>query len=45
MAIITISRGSYSKGKEVAERVASRLGIQVHQQGGPLGCQRTLSYS
>jgi len=25
MAIITISRGSYSKGKEVAERVAERL--------------------
>lgn len=28
MAIITISRGSYSKGKEVAEKVASRLGYQ-----------------
>lgn len=26
MAIITISRGSYSKGKKVAERVAERLG-------------------
>lgn len=26
MAIITISRGSYSKGKEVAEKVARRLG-------------------
>lgn len=26
MSIITISRGSYSKGKEVAEHVASRLG-------------------
>lgn len=26
MAIITISRGSYSKGKEVAEKVAERLG-------------------
>ena len=26
MAIITISRGSYSKGKEVAERLADRLG-------------------
>jgi cytidylate kinase len=26
MAIITISRGSYSKGKEVAEKLASRLG-------------------
>jgi cytidylate kinase len=28
MAIITISRGSYSKGKEVAERVAARLGYE-----------------
>ena len=28
MAIITISRGSYSKGKEVAEEVARRLGYQ-----------------
>ncbi len=28
MAIITISRGSYSKGKEVAEKVASRLGYR-----------------
>jgi cytidylate kinase len=26
MAIITVSRGSYSKGREVAERVAHRLG-------------------
>jgi cytidylate kinase len=26
MAIITVSRGSYSKGKEVAEKVAQRLG-------------------
>lgn len=26
MAIITLSRGSYSKGKEVAEKVAERLG-------------------
>jgi cytidylate kinase len=26
MAIITISRGSYSKGREIAEHVASRLG-------------------
>lgn len=26
MAIITISRGSYSKGKEVAEKVAAKLG-------------------
>jgi cytidylate kinase len=28
MAIITISRGSYSKGKEVAEKVADRLGYE-----------------
>ena len=29
MAIITISRGSYSKGREVARKVAERLGYQV----------------
>jgi cytidylate kinase len=28
MAIITISRGSYSKGKEVAEKLAERLGYE-----------------
>lgn len=28
MSVITISRGSYSKGKEVAEKVASRLGYR-----------------
>ena len=28
MAIITISRGSYSKGKEVAEKVADQLGYE-----------------
>jgi cytidylate kinase len=28
MAVITISRGSYSKGKEVAEGVAARLGFE-----------------
>ena len=28
MSIITISRGSYSKGKEVAEKVAQRMGYQ-----------------
>ena len=28
MAIVAISRGSYSRGKEVAERVAERLGYQ-----------------
>jgi len=26
MAIITISRGSYTKGKEISEKVAERLG-------------------
>ena len=29
MAIVTISRGSFSKGKEVAEKVAGRLGYQA----------------
>ena len=29
MAIITISRGSYSRGKEVAEKLAQDLGYQV----------------
>lgn len=28
MAVITISRGSYSRGKDVAEKVAQRLGYQ-----------------
>ena len=28
MPIITISRGSYSKGKEVAEKVARKLGYR-----------------
>ena len=28
MAIVTISRGSYSKGKEIAEKVADRLGYE-----------------
>ena len=28
MAIVTISRGSYSKGKEVSEKVAQRLGYE-----------------
>jgi cytidylate kinase len=28
MAIVTVSRGSYSKGKEIAERVATRLGFE-----------------
>src|SRR5271157_4829439 len=30
MAIITISRGSYSKGKEVGEKVAQKLGYQCY---------------
>ena len=29
MAIITISRGSYSRGKEIAEKVAARLGYSL----------------
>ena len=28
MSIITISRGSYSKGKEIAEKVAEELGFE-----------------
>ena len=28
MAIITVSRGSYSKGRELAEKVAQRLGYE-----------------
>lgn len=28
MAIITISRGSYSRGKEVAEKLASKLNYE-----------------
>jgi cytidylate kinase len=28
MAVITISRGSYSRGKEIAEKVAARLGFE-----------------
>ncbi|MBW1912541.1 MAG: cytidylate kinase family protein, partial [Deltaproteobacteria bacterium] len=28
MPIITISRGSYSKGKEVAEKVSQKLGYE-----------------
>ncbi|MBW2622086.1 MAG: cytidylate kinase-like family protein, partial [Deltaproteobacteria bacterium] len=29
MSVITISRGSYSKGKEVAEKTAERLGYDL----------------
>jgi hypothetical protein len=32
MPIITISRGSYSKGKEVAEKVAQKLGYKCISQ-------------
>ena len=28
MAIVTISRGSYSRGKEIAEKVAQKLGYE-----------------
>ena len=28
MAIVTISRGSYSKGKDIAEKVAEKLGYE-----------------
>ncbi|MBU1277095.1 MAG: cytidylate kinase-like family protein [Proteobacteria bacterium] len=37
MAIITISRGSYSKGREVAEKVGSRLGYAVVSRDVLLG--------
>ena len=30
MPIITISRGSYCKGKEVAEKVATKIRLYVH---------------
>jgi cytidylate kinase len=33
MAIITISQGSYSKGKEVAEKLAKRLGYECISRG------------
>jgi cytidylate kinase len=32
MAIITISRGSYSRGKEIAEKVGVRLGYEVESR-------------
>jgi hypothetical protein len=28
MSIITISRGSYTKGKEIAEKVAKKVGYE-----------------
>jgi cytidylate kinase len=33
LSIITISRGSYSKGKEIAEKVASQLGYKCISRG------------
>jgi len=29
MSVITVSRGSYSRGKEVAEKVAQELDIMI----------------
>jgi cytidylate kinase len=40
MAIITISRGSYSKGKEVAEKVAQKLGYQCYAREVLLGASK-----
>jgi cytidylate kinase len=40
MAIITISRGSYSHGKEVAEKVAQRLGYQCIAREVILGASK-----
>jgi len=40
MAIITISRGSYSKGREVAEKVATRLGYQLTSRDVLLGASK-----
>ena len=37
MAILTISRGSYSKGKEVSEKVAERLGYECLSRDVILG--------
>ncbi len=40
MAIITISRGSYSKGREVAEKVALKLGYQCFAREVLLGASK-----
>lgn len=40
MAIITISRGSYSHGKEVAEKVAQKLGYQCYGREVILGASK-----
>lgn len=37
MPIITISRGSYSKGKEVAEKAAEKLGYKIISRDIMLG--------
>jgi hypothetical protein len=33
MAVITIFRGWYSRGKEIAEKVVAKLGYSVHLKG------------
>jgi cytidylate kinase len=43
MAIITISRGSYSKGKEVAEKVGARLGYRCVSREVILGASDRFS--
>ena len=40
MPIITISRGSYSKGKEVAEKVAKKLGYECIARDAILGASK-----
>ena len=40
MAIITISRGSYSKGREIAEHVASRLGYECFSRDALIEAHR-----
>jgi cytidylate kinase len=40
MSIITISRGSYSKGKDVAERVARKLGYQCIARDAIIGASK-----
>ena len=41
MAVITISRGSYSRGKEIAEKVAAKLGYTCISRDLLLGVERT----
>jgi len=40
MSIITISRGSYSKGKEVAEKVARKLGYECIARDAIIGASK-----